>query len=29
VTRWTLDKRRIAAWDAEWRSTGPRWTTRA
>ncbi|MGH3287185.1 MAG: Rv1733c family protein [Streptosporangiaceae bacterium] len=29
VTRWTLDKRRLAAWDAEWRVTGPRWTTRA
>jgi hypothetical protein len=29
VTCWTLDKRRMAAWDAEWRSTGPRWTTRA
>ena len=29
VARWTLDKRRMAAWDAEWRSTGPRWTTRA
>jgi hypothetical protein len=29
VTRWTLDKRRMAAWDAEWRTTGPRWTTRA
>ena len=29
VTRWTLDKRRMAAWDAEWRATGPRWTTRA
>ena len=29
VTRWTLDKRRMAAWDAEWRVTGPRWTTRA
>lgn len=24
-----LDKRRMAAWDAEWRATGPRWTTRA
>lgn len=24
-----LDKRRMAAWDAEWRVTGPRWTTRA
>jgi hypothetical protein len=29
VTRWTLDKRRMAAWDAEWRVTGPRWTTHA
>jgi hypothetical protein len=29
VTRWTLDKRRMAAWDTEWRSPGPRWTTRA
>jgi hypothetical protein len=29
VTRWTLDKRRMAAWDAEWRGAGPRWTTRA
>jgi hypothetical protein len=29
VTRWTLDKRRMAAWDAEWRSTGPHWTTHA
>jgi len=29
VTRWTLDKRRMAAWDAEWRATGPRWTTHA
>ncbi len=25
---WELDRRRMAAWDAEWRSTGPRWTTR-
>jgi len=24
-----LDKRRMAAWDAEWLATGPRWTTRA
>jgi hypothetical protein len=24
-----LDKRRMAALDAEWRATGPRWTTRA
>jgi hypothetical protein len=33
VTGWlarrALDKRRIAAWDAEWQVTGPRWTTRA
>jgi hypothetical protein len=29
VTHWTLDKRRMAAWDTEWRATGPRWTTRA
>lgn len=27
--RRALDKRRMAAWDAEWRSAGPRWTTRA
>jgi hypothetical protein len=26
---WTLDKRRMAAWDADWRATGPHWTTRA
>jgi hypothetical protein len=25
--RW-LDRRRLAAWDAAWRSTGPRWTAR-
>jgi len=29
VTRWTLDRRRMAAWDTEWRAAGPRWTTRA
>ena len=29
VTRRTLDRRRMAAWDTEWRATGPRWTTRA
>jgi len=28
-TRRAFDKRRIAAWDAEWRAAGPRWTTRA
>jgi hypothetical protein len=26
---WALDKRRMAAWDADWHATGPRWTTRA
>ena len=29
LARRTLDKRRMAAWDTEWRATGPRWTTRA
>jgi hypothetical protein len=29
LTRRALDKRRMTAWDAEWRTTGPRWTTRA
>lgn len=29
LARRTLDRRRMAAWDAEWRATGPRWTTRA
>ncbi len=24
-----LSKRRMAAWDADWHATGPRWTTRA
>jgi hypothetical protein len=27
LTRWTLDRRRLAAWDAEWRATGPHWTS--
>jgi hypothetical protein len=27
VTRWTLNRRRMAAWDTERRTTGPRWTT--
>lgn len=27
--RRALDKRRMAAWDEEWRATGPHWTTRA
>jgi hypothetical protein len=26
---WTLNQRRMAAWDADWHATGPRWTTRA
>ena len=29
LARRALDKRRMAAWDAEWRANGPRWTTRA
>ena len=29
LARWSLDKRRMAAWDADWQSTEPRWTTRA
>lgn len=29
LARRALDRRRMAAWDAEWRATGPRWTTRA
>jgi hypothetical protein len=28
LARRTLDKRRLAAWDAEWLATGPRWTRR-
>ena len=28
VTRWVLDRRRLAAWDARWRATGPQWTGR-
>jgi hypothetical protein len=26
AARWTLDRRRLAAWDAEWLTRGPRWT---
>jgi hypothetical protein len=29
LARRALDRRRMAAWDAEWRAAGPRWTTRA
>lgn len=29
LTRWTINKRRMANWDADWQVTGPRWTTRA
>jgi len=28
VTGWVLDRRRLAAWDARWRTTGPQWTGR-
>jgi hypothetical protein len=27
LARRILDKRRMAAWDADWQATGPRWTT--
>jgi hypothetical protein len=26
---WILNRRRMAAWDADWQATGPHWTTRA
>jgi hypothetical protein len=26
---WTLNRRRMAAWDADWQATGPNWTTHA
>jgi hypothetical protein len=29
LAHWTLTRRRMAAWDADWQATGPRWTTRA
>lgn len=29
LARRALDKRRMAAWDREWRAAGPHWTTRA
>ncbi|HZR49659.1 MAG TPA: hypothetical protein VFB06_09090 [Streptosporangiaceae bacterium] len=29
VVRQALNRRRIAAWEADWRATGPRWTSRA
>jgi hypothetical protein len=28
VTRWVLDRRRLAGWDAAWASVGPQWTKR-
>lgn len=28
LARWALDRRRMAAWDADWLATGPRWTLR-
>jgi hypothetical protein len=27
LARRLLDRRRLAAWDAAWQATGPRWTT--
>jgi hypothetical protein len=29
LARWTLNRRRLAAWDADWQATSPRWTSRA
>ena len=29
LARCWLNRRRLAGWDADWQSTGPRWTTRA
>jgi hypothetical protein len=29
LARWSLNRRRLAGWDADWQSTEPRWTTRA
>jgi len=28
AARWVLDRRRLAAWDARWKATGPQWTGR-
>ena len=28
AARWALDRRRLAAWDADWLSAGPRWSPR-
>jgi hypothetical protein len=28
AARWALDRRRLAAWDAEWLAAGPRWSPR-
>ena len=28
LARRSLDRRRMAAWDADWLATGPRWTPR-
>lgn len=28
LVHWSLNRRRMAAWEFEWRATGPRWTTR-
>lgn len=29
LARRELNRRRMAAWDADWQANGPRWTTRA
>ena len=29
LAHWSLNRRRLAGWDADWQATEPRWTTRA
>jgi hypothetical protein len=28
LVRWSLDRRRLSSWDAEWLANGPRWSPR-
>jgi hypothetical protein len=28
LARWSLERRRMSAWDADWMAYGPRWTSR-
>jgi hypothetical protein len=29
IVRWVLDRQRLAAWEADWYSTEPRWARRS